>query len=168
MLPNIVSRLSAFALMLVWLVSLLGCQRHERPTVTIPPRDVAAEHDPEQQKNARDQVEPLYDGKPVSHWRHELEWSFGLLDIKPEISLGRNGDPNAIPVLLKLLADPSPMIRYKAAACLGYLGTNGKSAVPALVAALSDPVDKVRVYTATALGNIGSQAKEAKQALIAA
>jgi hypothetical protein len=38
----------------------------------------------------RKDAEPLYDGKPTSYWRQELEEAFGRWSIKPSITLGRN------------------------------------------------------------------------------
>src|SRR5262249_50810315 len=67
-------------------------------------------------KSASDK-QPIYAGQSLAYWRYELKQ---LPDIKPDIPLGRIGDPEAIPVLLELLKDADMIVRYKAALCLGW------------------------------------------------
>jgi HEAT repeat protein len=113
-----------------------------------------------------DLSKPTYAGQSLAYWRVELKQIQGGDYIKHDIPLGRNGDPEAIPVLLELLKDSDDQIRHKAATCLGWLGPKAKSAVPQLTEALSDP--EVKVAAAGALGQIGNDAIGAKPALLRA
>ncbi|MBT3380507.1 MAG: hypothetical protein HOJ57_37090 [Lentisphaerae bacterium] len=78
--------------------------------------------------------------------------------------LGREGAVEAIPHLLKALADSDAGVRASAARALGQ--TKDKRATPSLVKALGDTDDRVRTYAAYALGEIRDSA--AARGLIAA
>jgi HEAT repeat protein len=110
----------------------------------------------------------MYDNRPLSYWRAELSEEFGFWIIKPEIPLGRNGDPKALPILLALIADPEPAIRRKTAYCLSYLKENAKPAIPHLIKLMADPDDDLRIAAAVALGAIGNAANDSKAVLLKA
>lgn len=67
-------------------------------------------------------------------------------------SLGRLGDPQAVPALLFALRHPSPLIRQVAATSLGRIADAG--AVPGLLQSLDDPEPKVQQAAAWALGQL--------------
>ncbi len=67
-------------------------------------------------------------------------------------TLGRVGDPAAVPELIAALGDPERSVRREAAKALGSI--QDERAVPALVKALGDPDTNVRFYAAYALGEI--------------
>jgi HEAT repeat protein len=75
-------------------------------------------------------------------------------------ALARIGE-GSIPELVRLLEDPNPKTRARAAWALGRMGPQGTKAVPALAAALQDKDRQVQESAARALGQIGPQATEA-------
>jgi HEAT repeat protein len=83
----------------------------------------------------------------------------------PEFILGRNSDPEGVPVLLELLADSAWEVRRSAACSLGTLGAAATKAAPHLSAALGDAHPMVRVYAAAALGKIRPKDKASLDAL---
>src|SRR5262249_44653396 len=103
------------ASLLLWAAGLLACANDGQAVRPRTRPAAAAKDSPGTPAPAATPPRPLYQGKPASHWRRELEESFGLMSIKPDVPLGRNGDPKALPVLLELLDDSDPMIRCKAA-----------------------------------------------------
>lgn len=72
---------------------------------------------------------------------------------------------DALPALVKALADENSGIRRYCARAIGGLGPLAKSAVPELISALSDEGAAVRYDSAKALGAIGPGAAEAIPAL---
>lgn len=68
-------------------------------------------------------------------------------------SLGRLGDPQAVPALLFSLRHNNPLIRQVAATSLGHIAD--ASAMPGLLESLRDPQPKVRQAAAWSLGQIG-------------
>jgi HEAT repeat protein len=79
-------------------------------------------------------------------------------------ALGEIRVPDAVPVLLPLLASPDPEIRQNVVFALGMI--RDPAAIDGLMTALKDGDPVVRGYAATALGEIGD--KRAKEALLAA
>lgn len=103
--------------------------------------------------------ESFFQGRPASYWSGEVsQWDrrdnvFGHLSYSRKLSLwesfhnrfsgsvnpDRSGaelrlvDPEAVPVLLELLADANPRVRGIAAFCLGNLGPDASSAFPVLL-----------------------------------
>lgn len=71
------------------------------------------------------------------------------------ISLGRLGDPAAVPALKQALQDGREAVRQWSAEALGRLGA--ADAVGALIGALDDPSEQVRAQAARALGRLGSR-----------
>ena len=74
----------------------------------------------------------------------------------------------AIPALIRALADQSPEVRQAVAEALGTIGLQISDVVPALAQALADQNIAVREAVAEALRIIGPQAMEAVPALIQA
>jgi len=70
--------------------------------------------------------------------------------------LGELGDRDAAPDLMKVLGDPEPWVRAKAADALGALGH--ASAGTALIRLLEDDSDAVRFRAAEALGRLRTEA----------
>ena len=60
----------------------------------------------------------------------------------------------AVPALLKTLADSDSDVRWVTAGTLGAVGAGSQQVVPALVRALQDPTAQVRGAAAEALVNI--------------
>ncbi len=73
----------------------------------------------------------------------------------------------AIPELIKLLANPNPTVRGQSVQSLGRLRGSPETTVPALIPLLSDPERFVRNAAAYALGAFRSDAKTAIPALTA-
>ena len=69
--------------------------------------------------------------------------------------LGRMGNPQGVPALVRLLNDPDRHVRRRAAKALTHV--NSPSAVIPLLHALNDPEKKVRYRSAQALGVIGDK-----------
>jgi HEAT repeat protein len=72
------------------------------------------------------------------------------------MSVGRVGDPAALPALVKALNDPDETVRAAAAFAIGVLGAPGSSAP--LVGMLKDPSPVIRGRAAEALGLLGDAA----------
>ena len=66
-------------------------------------------------------------------------------------SLGRIGDPAAVPLLIKLFKDPSKIVRETAGTALVYIG---EESIPALIETLKDPHFVVRCHGVRALGGM--------------
>jgi HEAT repeat protein len=80
-------------------------------------------------------------------------------------AMGKNCDPEWIPLLLIELKNSDPEIRFEAATALGELGD--ESAVPQLIDIISDSDSEVRMAVIQALGKIGgTKAKEYLQNLL--
>jgi len=88
-------------------------------------------------------------------------------EIMPDAGTGK-AESDPLPPLLKLLADPDPAKRARAADDLGKRGSRAASAGTALASALKDPDRRVRASAALALGNLGPAADSAVPALVAA
>jgi HEAT repeat protein len=67
------------------------------------------------------------------------------------LSLGRLGDPRAVPILIALVADGEARVRREAAWAIGRVGDEGQRAVGALGRALSDGDSGVRYWAACSL-----------------
>jgi CubicO group peptidase (beta-lactamase class C family) len=73
---------------------------------------------------------------------------------------------DAVPSLVKALADEKDDVRANAALTLGRIGKQAKAAVPGLTAALKDRSSRVRENAAEALGSLGPDAGTAVEALL--
>ena len=103
-----------------------------------------------------------FQGKPASYWRQQLmDKSDEACQPSLDSTFRRNPDPASIPVLLELLQDEDPVVRFLAVRCISFLGAQAQPATPALIQALNDIDDGVRLQSALALGKIGPKAKEA-------
>ena len=71
----------------------------------------------------------------------------------------------AIPLLIKALADKDGAVRYEAAEGIDQFGSAAAQAVPALIAALGDHEPEVKVAAAHALGTMGPAGIAAMSAL---
>jgi len=71
------------------------------------------------------------------------------------VSLGRLGDPRAVPALSHALTDRSPVVRGVAATALGHLGD--PRAIPALERAAGDANEAVRMRARDALSSLRSK-----------
>jgi HEAT repeat protein len=69
--------------------------------------------------------------------------------------IAADGNPNAIAVLSRLVADPGANVAHFASWMLVQLGPKARSAVPSLVTGLKDPRQAVRASSASALAKIG-------------
>jgi HEAT repeat protein len=155
-----------FLFLIGWLclALYLGCQKPGANTVTVVPSEPSKTIDAQ----AEDVTEPTFDGRSVASWREELIQRFETLDGRDvkAVSLVSQRDPKAIPILVKLLADPDFRVRFKAADYLGYFGPKGKAALLPLTQALHDRSVSVRQVSALAVGAMGKEAAEAKPALV--
>lgn len=108
--------------------------------------------------------ENLYQNHPASYWSQKLQepiqrkevWQGHLKmmkDVDPAAAL-RQGDAEAVPVLIELLQDENSIVRQEAILILARIGGPAKSAVPALQQALNDPDEQVRARATTALRQI--------------
>jgi hypothetical protein len=70
------------------------------------------------------------------------------------------GDLEAVPVLIALLADADPKVRRVAVQGLEWVGERAKAAVPALLEALDDPDEWVRRDAEQALFRVDREAAE--------
>jgi HEAT repeat protein len=70
-------------------------------------------------------------------------------------SIAAEGNPDAIAILARLVADPGASGALEASWMLVRLGPKARQAVPALVKGLKDPRQAVRAHSAMALGEIG-------------
>lgn len=77
------------------------------------------------------------------------------------VLLGRRGDRNAVPPLIRSLRDHNYHVREEAAEALGRIG-DPRAREP-LSALLHDPVRSVRLRAETALGNLGRGGEKAPQ-----
>jgi len=96
---------------------------------------------------------------PASYWSQKLQepiqrkevWQGRvkiMKDVDPAADLHQ---PEAVPVLIDLLQDDSPVVRQKAIAILARIGEPAKSAIPALQKALNDSDEEVRARAAAAI-----------------
>lgn len=72
---------------------------------------------------------------------------------------------DAVPALIKTLADPDATLRHEAEFALGAIGPKAVAAVPSLIKSLTDQEDNVRYGACYALGKIGPAARKAGPAL---
>jgi hypothetical protein len=106
-------------------------------------------------------VEPRRPQIP-ERWPLYREWTMREISID---SLARIGAP-AVPALVEVLTDPSPVLRQRAAQALARIGPDARDAVPDLIVALQDRDEDVRKNVARALGQIGTEARAAVPALL--
>jgi len=96
---------------------------------------------------------------PASYWSQKLQepiqrkevWQGRvkiMKDVDPAADLHQ---PEAVPVLIDLLQDDSPVVRQKAISILARIGEPAKTAIPALQKALNDSDEEVRARAATAI-----------------
>ena len=86
-----------------------------------------------------------------------VSWAYNSNDMKLKSSsiyaMGRTGETNWLPVLIKELQSPEPSVRYETANACGDLGD--EEVVPHLVPLLQDDDYQVQVAGLSALGKIG-------------
>jgi len=86
-----------------------------------------------------------------------VTWAYESADLKLKSSsiyaMGRTGEPNWLPVLIKELDNREPTIRYETAHACGELGE--EDAVPHLIQLLQDDDYQVQLAGIKALGQIG-------------
>jgi len=108
--------------------------------------------------------EALYQNQPASYWSQKLQepiqrkevWQGHLKmlkDVDPAAAL-RQGDPEAVPILIELLKDDNSVVRQEAILILARIGGPARAAIPALQQALNDPDEQVRARATTALRQI--------------
>lgn len=73
----------------------------------------------------------------------------------------------AVPALIRALADSQPPVRRAAALALGWIDPASAATVPVLTQALKDPDPTVRRAVAQSLGRSGAAAKDAVPILVA-
>ena len=87
-----------------------------------------------------------------------VEWAYQSSDLKLKSSaiyaMGRTGDMDWLPLLIKEMQSPDPDIRYETAHACGELGE--EDAVPHLIPLLEDDDYQVQMAGVSALGKIGS------------
>ncbi len=87
-----------------------------------------------------------------------VEWAYKSSDLKLKSSsifaMGRTGETDWLPLLIKELQSPEPDIRYETAHACGELGE--EDAVPHLIPLLEDDDYQVQMAGVSALGKIGS------------
>jgi HEAT repeat protein len=97
--------------------------------------------------------------------KEAITWAYQGSDAKLKIgaiyAMGKNCDPDWLPVLLKELTSTDAEMRYEAASALGELGE--ETAVPHLIELIKDREVDVRLAAIQALGKIGG--KEAEECL---
>jgi len=94
--------------------------------------------------------------KTISEAYHSKD---NTLKISAIYSMGKNCDPNWLPLILKEFSNTNDEIRYEAARACGEIGE--EEAVPDLIYLLDDPDIDVQVNAIKALGEIGgSEAKD--------
>ncbi len=71
----------------------------------------------------------------------------------------------AMPVLIKAMKDPLPIVRSEATGALALVGDRVPGVVGKLIDALADSSEDVRIQAAVALGKMGPKAKSALPAL---
>ena len=69
-------------------------------------------------------------------------------------SLGKIGDPAAVPSVLALVTDPLPVVRGAAAKALGRIGVSNGAVIDALSHSLEDSDDAVKQAAAMAIGEL--------------
>ena len=114
--------------------------------------------------------EPLYKGKPLSHWVGLLKEE-DALDREEAVEVIAGAGPAAkaaLPALAGLLKDASPPVRFKAAVAVWKVGRQGKEAAPALVEVLKDPRNGSRLLAAQTAAEIGPDAKDTAPHLVTA
>lgn len=121
--------------------------------------------DPSRRLLGRLAGEPFYDGRPASAWRDELT---GKDEVKASAALQAlaAGKGEAVPVCERLLADPDPAVRWRAAEALGGIGPAAAPAGPGLIAALNDPDRLVRGAAVRAVGKVTPDPAAAVPALV--
>ena len=93
-----------------------------------------------------------------------VSWAYESDDLKLKSSslyaMGRTGEPQWLPLVVRELQNPSPPIRYEAASACGQM--NEEEAAPHLIPLLHDDDFQVQLAAITSLGEIGgSLAKRA-------
>lgn len=104
-----------------------------------------------------------------------------VLPASPQVSLRANRDmpetaadalarigAAAVPEVTRMLNDPQPQQRIRAAGILARIGPDAQPAVPVLITRLHDPDEGVRKAAAHALGQMGPAAADAVPALLEA
>jgi HEAT repeat protein len=93
----------------------------------------------------------------------------GALATRALGKIAAEGNPEAIAILARLVADPMATVAPDASWMLLLLGPKARPAVPALVKGLNDPRQVVRAHSVRALGKIGgAEVRAVLPALLAA
>jgi hypothetical protein len=124
--------------------------------------------------------EHFYAGRPTSYWRATLKVSSwydnaplgqrlshfaGRFLDRPLYPRVKSGSAAALPVLLDLLRDPDPDVRFEVVSTLGFYGPRTDVAVAALEQALTDPEEDVRHTAAHCLGEFVRESAVAREAV---
>lgn len=116
--------------------------------------------------------EPMYEGKPLSHYVNELQKDDITVRLMALQSLGRIGPEAriAIPAMLELWdvkeGETEGFWRGPVIQALAALGPDAREALPKIVDAMTDPNAAVRGMAATACAEMHAAAKDAVPALI--
>jgi HEAT repeat protein len=106
------------------------------------------------------QEPPKQDGKTAAQWAKDLQSKDSFEREKAAGALAKLGPgaKDAVPALVKALADPDEDVRRRIPYALGKIGPAAKDAVPALIARLKDESGEVRYWCVLALGQIAPEA----------
>lgn len=115
----------------------------------------------EVRRRAVEAIAPLRRGKVQDILRETYRSPHIKMRASALYGMGRNCDPQWLPLLLKEMRSPEPELRFEAARACGEM--EDLRAVPQLAELLRDSDEEVQRAAIEALGNIGGQA--AKQAL---
>jgi HEAT repeat protein len=103
--------------------------------------------------------EPVYNGRPLSYWKHELK-SKEMIARHRAAGVLREAGPNAriaIPELIDCLHDEEFRVAVASAGALGNIGPDAREAIPELEKLVSDPNPYVREAAEYALKKIKAE-----------
>ena len=116
----------------------------------------------EAQRRVLEAVAPLSVPEVKAAIMAAYESQHSRLKVSAIYAMGKNGDPDWLPILLTELDNTDAEIRYEAASACGELGE--EAAVPALIGRVNDADIDVRLVAIQVLGKVGgARAKECLQ-----
>ncbi|MBL8794487.1 MAG: HEAT repeat domain-containing protein [Planctomycetia bacterium] len=110
--------------------------------------------------------EPTFLDKPLSHWQRQLDHADAAKRRSAAFALGKL-NREAVPALVRALADDDKAVAESAAFALGEIGTSAIAALPALLKFLNDPKaePRLRRAAACAVGELRPIEKDAVRSL---
>ncbi|HEX4489113.1 MAG TPA: DUF2961 domain-containing protein [Terriglobales bacterium] len=129
----------------------------------VPDTSAQAEDEPATPAEVTAGSDPVYRGRPLSHYLAKMKGASGAERIRLIYAVGEFGSDGAeaVPMLNSALTDNDSDVRAAAVSSLAKIGADNPAGIPGLIKALQDSDSRIRGLAGLALKSIGPKASPA-------